>query len=226
MIIIRACFLMDVTSGRVIRRIQSHTSKINTVDLNDDGTVLMSGSYDQSVCLWDLRASNRDPLQTLRDCKDSVTSIAHTDQEIIVGCLDKTLRIYDIRRGLCHSDDMTLPITCVRLTHDRKSVLSTCLGGKIFLTDKVTGKLMQTYQGGHIHKNYKLEACMESDDQHIAVCSEDGSICHYNLVSGQVMYSSSQCHSKAVGSISYHPKDKFFVTGSYDGTVKCWSVVD
>lgn len=211
-----------MTSGRVIRRIQAHTAKINAVDLNDDGTVLMSGSYDQTVCLWDLRTSNRDPLQVLNDCKDSVTSITHTDQEIIIGCLDRTLRIYDIRRGLCHSDDMTQPITSVRLTHDRKSVLSMCLGGKIQLSDIVTGKLMQTYQGGHAHTHYKLEACIEADDQHIAACSEDGSVCHYNLLSGQVSYVSRLCHSKAVGSISCHPKNNFFVTASYDSTVKCW----
>jgi mitogen-activated protein kinase organizer 1 len=86
----KTCFLWDVSTGVVVRRFQGHTQRINTVDINRDGTVFMSGSYDKTLCIWDLRSNNKDPIQTLTDFKDSVTCITHT--KLVQGML--TIELY------------------------------------------------------------------------------------------------------------------------------------
>jgi WD40 repeat protein len=72
----KSVFLWDVTSGAVIKRFSGHSSRVNAVEFNDDASVLasgaflsslsilniadavclaLSGSYDSTVSLWDLK---------------------------------------------------------------------------------------------------------------------------------------------------------------------------
>jgi len=226
------CLIWDITSGSIVRRLQGHSQRINSVDMNDDGSLLMTASYDSTVSLWDLRSSNRDPVQTLRDFKDSVTCVVHTRQhvgKIIASSVDGSIRIFDIRSGLVHVDQMKEPIACIRLSHDESSVLATCIGGEVLATGSVrlveisSGRLLQEYQG-HVNNSYKTESCLSCDDVHVLSGSEEGNIWVWNLITGKV--NTKLCirnaHKKAVSSLSYHPNLPFFVSSSYDGSVKCW----
>ena len=143
----RICFYWDVGTGRVIRRLQGHVHRINAVNMNTDSTVLLSASYDQTVRLWDLRSNSYDPIQILDDFKDSVTSVQTTSYEIICGCVDGKIRVFDLRAGRMHADDCVEPVTYCALTNDSKCVLSTCLGGVLRMTELSSGRLLQIYEG-------------------------------------------------------------------------------
>lgn len=144
----KACFLWDISSGRIIRRFQSHTQRINTVLFNDEGSLVFSGSYDKNLHIWDLRSQTRDPIQTLSDFHDSVTSIALTRTEIIASSVDGCVRIYDIRMGQMHCDSFsTDAISHISLSYDEKCILSTHLGGTLKLSEIHTGRLLQSYTG-------------------------------------------------------------------------------
>ena len=51
----RSVFLWDVMTGNTIRRIAGHMGRINVVEFNDDASVVVSGSYDSTVRIWDIR---------------------------------------------------------------------------------------------------------------------------------------------------------------------------
>ncbi len=68
------------------------------------GNILVSGSIDGKVKLWDVRTRSQEHLQELDDCKDSVTSIDLNIQQVLVSCLDKRVRLYDIRLGKMFCD--------------------------------------------------------------------------------------------------------------------------
>jgi len=71
----RLVFLWDVASGRVIRKFQGHTSRVNCIAFNQsiEGatpnsevcTVLITGSYDKTVRIWDCKSNNYAPIQVL-----------------------------------------------------------------------------------------------------------------------------------------------------------------
>lgn len=44
--------------------------------MNNDNTILITASYDQTVKFWDLRSNSYDPIQVLdQDFKDSVSCV-------------------------------------------------------------------------------------------------------------------------------------------------------
>ena len=190
----KSCFYWDVTTGRVIRRIQAHTQRINAVALNEEGTVLLTGSYDRSVAAWDLRANSRDPVQVLTDAGDSVTSVVATPTTIHTASVDGKLRTYDLRAGQLREDNVRDPITALRLTNDGQCALCTCIGnralgvpGTVRLVQLASGQVLQEYAGGHTHERFKTEACAAADNCLVVAGSEDGAFVHYDLVKGHVV---------------------------------------
>lgn len=214
-------FFWDVASARTIRRFQGHNSKVNAIELNNDATVIFTASYDQTVCCWDLRSNSFEPIQILRDFKDSVSSIARSEFCILASCIDGNVRTYDIRKGCMHTDHLVDPITNIRLSEDQNTYLATCLGDVVRLVDFSTGNVLKEYRG-HKHSSFKIESCFDSDHFHILAGSEDGSIVHWNMTSAEVAYTTPAAHSKGIASICYHPSQPIFLTAGYDGKMKIW----
>jgi mitogen-activated protein kinase organizer 1 len=144
----KICFLWDVSSGRVIRRFQGHTQRVNSVKFNPDGTLLFSGSYDKTVQIWDMRSHTREPLQILTDFRDSVSSLALTRTEIIASSVDGCVRVYDIRAGRMHADNVcSAGVVHVTASYDQRCMLSTCLDSSLYLSEIASGNSLQTYRG-------------------------------------------------------------------------------
>lgn len=79
-------FMWDVSSSRIVRKLPGHSGNVNTLCLfpqTDD--IIASGSYDSTIRVWDLRASNRHPIQTMKDAKDSVSSISLDHTRVVSG---------------------------------------------------------------------------------------------------------------------------------------------
>ncbi len=59
----KAVLIWDVSSGTIIRRLQGHFGKVNAVKFGGSGAgakdsganVLVSGSFDSKVMVWDMR---------------------------------------------------------------------------------------------------------------------------------------------------------------------------
>jgi mitogen-activated protein kinase organizer 1 len=182
----RTSFLWDVASGRVIRRLTGHSQRVNTCHMNESGSLLYTGSYDKTLCIWDLKSNMREPIQILSDFRDSVTSVTTTRNEIIASSVDGTVRSYDLRMGQLHTDSLGLPITHTQLSPDKKSLSAACLGGDLKLVDLGCGKVLQQYKG-RLHNSFKLESSFCHDAQHLCGASEDGSIRFWNMLTGRML---------------------------------------
>jgi len=210
----KACFLWDVTGGHILRRFEGHAHRINAVTFNKEDTILVSGSYDQSIRLWDMRSRNREPIQIISDFKDSVSSIDISEYEILAGCVDGSVRTYDLRTGQCHCDMIGKPITSICLSHDNRCILTSILGGSIALIDKMNGQIISSYFG-HINQEYSLQSCLNYNDEFIIS----------GLMNNNVIDTLDE-HKKAVIGVTSHPKEQLFVSSSLDGTSIFWEFID
>jgi len=68
--------------------------------------VIATGSFDNSVKIWDLMSSQHKPIQVLDDFRDSVTKVVFTDDQIIASSVDGFLRTYDMRMGKLVKDNL------------------------------------------------------------------------------------------------------------------------
>lgn len=77
---------MDLCS-RVVRLVfcALKTVRFDAVNCCATRSARVSGSYDASVRLWDCRSHANEPIQVLKEPRDSVTSIVIRGHELLVG---------------------------------------------------------------------------------------------------------------------------------------------
>ena len=66
--------------------------------------MVVSGSFDATVRLWDTKSQSSKPIQVLEEAGDSVSSVVVRGWDIVTGCVDGRLRVYDLRMGMLSTD--------------------------------------------------------------------------------------------------------------------------
>ncbi len=190
----------------------------------EESNLIFSGSIDGKVKIWDLRSRSFEPLQELDDFKDSITHIDISQDQILVSCLDKCVRMYDIRYGRMQCDFMGEQVTCSTLSKDDQCVLVSLLADRLLLIDKASGEMLNEYTG-HVNKMYQLENCMDNKCSTIFSGSEDGHVYIWDLVEGKVRHKLKHSNEKTVNSISYHPEEDKMLSAQ-EQSVYLWSKKD
>lgn len=211
----------EVETGKPVRRLRVHVSKVNCVKFNDESTLAISGSHDNTVMIWDLKAFNFQPVQVLRDAKDSITALQVTQNEIITTSLDCRVRRYDIRAGFLTSDFIGEPIISMNTTQDGQCyVIGT--SNKVWLFDKSTGELLNEYEG-HSTGEFQIECGVDRKDRHILSGATDGHIYVWDLIGGSIVTKFDHLKSGVVHSLDSHPTTDYLMT-ALKSEVYLWGI--
>jgi mitogen-activated protein kinase organizer 1 len=124
---------------------------VNSVKFNEYGAAIISAGYDRTVRAWDCRSHSTEPIQVIDTFADSVMSVCLTKTEILAGCVDGTIRTFDIRIGREIVDNLGQSVNCISISNDNNCILASCLDSKLRLLDRSTGELLQEYKG-HVCK--------------------------------------------------------------------------
>merc|ERR1712029_264628 len=150
----------------------------NTVRFNEDSSIAISGGSDATVKCWDLRSKRMQPVQTLEETGDTVTSLDVSSYEVVVGSADAKVRRYDLRNGFLITDLVGQnPVTSVAISADSASILvNLCMGEPLRLFDKSSRELLQEFQGHRHTGNFRIDAVLDEANQHVLCGSEDGNM--------------------------------------------------
>ncbi|KAI9369511.1 WD40-repeat-containing domain protein, partial [Aspergillus egyptiacus] len=146
----RQVFLWDVEQGITVRRWAGHNARIEAVQFaGEEDAVVVSGSADTTINLWDCRSNSHKPIQTLTEAGDTVSSLhVHMPTySIASGSYDGRVRLYDIRMGRTTVDVLGHPVTSVRCSADGNALLISTLDSRIRMLDRDDGKLLKAF--GH-----------------------------------------------------------------------------
>ena len=171
--------------------------------------------------VWDCRSRSTEPIQTLEEAKDTVTSLDVSAHEILVGSGDGRARLYDLRAGSLLTDTLGGSVSSVKFTRDGQCILASCVGQSLKLMDKTNGEMLSEFKG-HVNKDYKLDSCLDHTDQLVISGSEDSKVYLWDLVTGEVVGKLDHgANTGTVHSLAVHPARSMLVAAQR-GTVTVW----
>lgn len=197
--------------------------------------MLVSGSYDEAVFLWDVRSAR--VMRSLPAHSDPVAGIdVIRDGTLIASCAsDGLIRIWDSATGQClrtivHEDNP--PVSAVKFSPNGKFVLAWTLDNCVRLWNYVEGRCIKTYQG---HTNSKYSICGAfgvygapgGDPVAFAVSgSEDGSIICWDVINKKILQRL-EGHADVVLSVDTRSAgdSKLIASCGLDRTVRVWEEV-
>ena len=199
----RAVFLWDVASAQTLRRFgggagaHGHSARINSVCFaGEDDSLLVSGGFDTSVRVWDVRSGAPKPVQVLAEAKDAVTTVAAHGPEVVAGSVDGRVRMYDVRVGRCVTDVVGPSVTSLCLTRDGKAMLVSALDSKLRLMDRETGGCLKTYaDAGWRNQDLRVQSILGAKEQYALAGDEmtgapsqnaEGRIWAWDVVTGDL----------------------------------------
>lgn len=193
--------------------------------------MLVSGSYDEAVFLWDVRTQRN--MRSLPAHSDPVGGVDFVrDGTLIVSCAgDGLIRIWDTGTGQClrtlvHEDNA--PVTSVRFSPNGKFLLAWTLDSCIRLWNYVEGRCVKTYQG-HTNSKFSIGGAFgvygngdESQSRAFVVSgSDDGQIVCWDITDKQILQTIGG-HEGVVLGVDTCPKSGLMVSGGIDKTVRIW----
>lgn len=156
----------DVSTGLPVRRLRTHAGAVSCVKFNEDSSVAVSGSRDNTVQCFDIRSRAFEPIQAMKEAKDCITGLIVTEHKIISSSLDGCIRHYDLRAGEMTCDKIGEPITAMSMTRDEQCILAACQDQAIRLIDVDGGEVLSEYRG-HLSKDFKIECDVLKGDAYI-----------------------------------------------------------
>ena len=81
--------------------LQEHSGAINCMTVSEDGSILATGSDDNTIRLWTSKASRCDCIGILAGHENYVTCVVIEEIYVISGSVDKTVRKWDMATCVC-----------------------------------------------------------------------------------------------------------------------------
>ncbi|KAB8303634.1 hypothetical protein EYC80_005030 [Monilinia laxa] len=189
----RSVFLWDVQTAKTIRKFggnNGHTSRVNSVVFGgNEESVLVSGGFDRSVRIWDIRAGNMKPVMVMEDAKDSVSVVLAGkggDEGYGVGSGKLA--------GTLETDVIGGSVTSLMRTRDGRGVLVGSLDGCIRLMDREGGSCLKTYKDeGFKNEEFRVRSCFGGNEKWVLSGNEnvkgpDGEVIVWETLTGNVQH--------------------------------------
>ncbi|MHA2250129.1 MAG: WD40 domain-containing protein, partial [Candidatus Kariarchaeaceae archaeon] len=186
--------ILNATTGVVIQSFIGHTDTVFSSSLTKNGSLLVSGSWDNTVRLWNV--STGEEIKSLIGHMDKVTAVKFSKNEslLISGGLDKTVKAWDVVSG-----DKTLDINLTESVWSldvspKDSTLAIAVDPDVYWPTRY----WLTY--GKMHE-----------------CS----VQLWNLSTG-LQIGSLQGHNNTIESLSFSNDGSILASASWDWSIKLW----
>lgn len=221
-------------STRFLKELRGHSGAVSSVCLSVDGKLALSGSYDNTLKLWDIETGNC--LRTFKGHQDKVTTVyLSRDKKLAVsGSFDKTLRIWDVETGNCLGtiEGFQRTVTSLYLSDNNQLILS---GERRFFNGSKNLKLweLETKQclkefEGHTQTVYSC--CIDENNQFVLSGGGDYVLKLWDINTAECLQIFGKLHiglddavghKSTVSSVAF-TKDSI-LSGSFDNTLKLWN---
>ncbi|KAI0059572.1 WD40 repeat-like protein [Artomyces pyxidatus] len=198
-----------------------HTSVVKTVVYSPDGAYIASGSWDNTIRIWDARtgALVGEPLQG-HTYSIEIVAFSPNGAYIASGSSDSTMRIWDAKTGapvgqpLKHDSSVHVVV----FSPDGAYIASGSRDKTIRIWKVETRELVgQAFEG---HKDGVCAVTFSLDGAYILSGSRDNTIRLWEAQTGVLVSEPLEGHAW----LAFSPNGAYVVSGAYDKTAKIWDV--
>lgn len=213
-------------SWRCVQTLQGHSDWVNCVAISPDGEILVSGSRDKTIKVWQL--STGKILQTLAGHTSFVFSvtISPDGQTLASGSEDTTIKLWQLGTG---RQVRTLGnwfsghshwVSSVAISPDGQMLVSGSDDKTIKLWRLSKGRELQTLEG---HSGAVRSLAISLDGQTLVSGSTDKTIKIWQLATGKELHTL-KGHSNWVRCVTINPNGQTIISSSDDKTLKLWEL--
>ncbi|WP_264478082.1 nSTAND1 domain-containing NTPase [Planktothrix agardhii] len=217
---VELALLNTVSNVAAPNTLGGHAKPVYAVSFSPDGKRLATGSWDNTVKLWD--ANTGKEIQTLRGHTDRVYGVSFSPdgKRLATGSWDNTVKLWDANTG---KEIYTLRghtdwVWDVSFSPDSKRLASASGDKTVKLWDVSAGKEIQTLTG---HTDGLRGVSFSPDGKRLATASSDKTVKLWDSTTGKEIQTLTG-HTNWVWGVSFSPDGQRLATASADKTVKLW----
>ncbi|CAE7081054.1 unnamed protein product [Rhizoctonia solani] len=209
---------------------EGHTDRVWSVAISPDGKLLVSGSLDRTVRMWDTH--NSSPVgKPLRGHSSDIYSVSYSPLGNLIASAswDKTIRLWDPSTGQQSGEPLKgdQPFASVAFSADAKLIASGSGGPSssptanvVQMWDVQTRKALLAPFKGHTH--YVWTVSFSLDSSRVVSGSWDKTIHIWDAERGTTIVGPLEGHTDHVCSTTFSPSGTQILSCSDDGTIRFW----
>ncbi|TFK65937.1 WD40 repeat-like protein [Pluteus cervinus] len=202
--------------------LNGHKGPVESVAFSSDNRYVVSGSWDQSVRVWDAETGQQ--TAEFQGHTSKVTSVRFSsgNKYVVSGSEDKSVKVWDVETSQQKAEFQghTEWVTSVGFSSDNRYVVSGSLDQSVRIWDIETGQQKAEFQG---HTHWVISVGFSSDNKYVVSGSGDESIRIWDVETCE-QRAELQGHTDEVASVGFSSDNKYVVSGSFDQSVRIWCV--
>ncbi len=207
---------------RCIHNLTGHLSSINSLNFSIDGKILVSGSADQTIKLWDLKTHHE--LKTLRGHQSIIETVIFTpDQKFLISASwDYTIRIWDSKTGgqITQFKEHSGWINCLTISPDSKTLISGSADKTIKIWELPEGIIKHNIK---LENNNIKSLAFSPFGKLFATGNNQGLIQLWDIEKGEEKIRLGG-HKNSVNCLIFSPSGQLLFSGGGDNLIKIWNL--
>ncbi|ACF15145.1 WD-40 repeat protein [Chloroherpeton thalassium ATCC 35110] len=208
----------NVDDADLILSLSGHTESVSSISFSRDGKYLASGSWDNTVKVWDVNTGK--VLFDLKGHSAGVSAVAFSPSSLMLASvsLDSTLRVWEIRKEAANSTNASSSSQLSNPSSKTQFASSNA-------TNSLTEGVLKAYPAYSIkaHPNWISAVAFSNNGQFIATGGWDNQVKLWDAQTGKLVQTF-KGHMSAILDLKFTNDGKTLISSSRDESIIFWNL--